>query len=218
KFNNIFTEGTEWFKEQYLIQHLNSKNHQKAQEIELHTQLTIHEKNLRIIQNMRNMYWLVENNIATFNIKDLCSLVEMQIQNKEEYIISTSACTIRSVFLNTTVLDERCKYGSYSNNYAGRDFIEAIVRVIEESTIKELFKSLTWSIMIDKSTTITNHKNFAIVSKHLVNNILCYRYLEIIQLTSGAANSITSELLHFFTAKNIPTKALYHMGSDGASV
>ncbi|CAG8854632.1 43085_t:CDS:1, partial [Gigaspora margarita] len=70
------------------------------------------------------------------------------------------------------------------------------------------------SIMIDESTTITNHKNLAIVSKHLVNN----RYLEMIQLTSGTANSITSELLYFFTTKNIPTKALYHMGSDGASV
>ncbi|RIB02463.1 hypothetical protein C2G38_2291253 [Gigaspora rosea] len=167
---------------------------------------------------MRNMYWLVENNIATFNIQDLCSLVEMQIQNKEEYIISTSAYTIRSVFLNTTVLEERCKYGSYSNNHAEHDFIEAIAQVIEESTIKELSKSLTWSIMIDESTTITNHKNLVIVSKHLVNNIPCYRYLGMIQLTSGTANSITSELLHFFTAKNIPTKALNHMGSDGASV
>ncbi|CAG8850292.1 23471_t:CDS:2, partial [Gigaspora margarita] len=34
---------TEWFKEQYLIQHLNSKDYQKVQKIELHTQLTIHE-------------------------------------------------------------------------------------------------------------------------------------------------------------------------------
>ncbi|CAG8841131.1 16557_t:CDS:1, partial [Gigaspora margarita] len=67
----------------------------KAQEIELHTQLTICEsvkkplltEKLRVIQNILNMYWLVENNIATFNIQDLCSLVEMQIQNKEEYII-----------------------------------------------------------------------------------------------------------------------------------
>ncbi|CAG8818889.1 41397_t:CDS:2, partial [Gigaspora margarita] len=62
KFNNIFTKGTEWFKEQYLIWHLSSKDHQKAQEIELHTQLTIHEsvkkplsiEKLRIIQNMHN--------------------------------------------------------------------------------------------------------------------------------------------------------------------
>ncbi|CAG8484392.1 25816_t:CDS:2 [Gigaspora rosea] len=203
KFNNIFT---------------------KAQEIELHTQLTIHEsvkkplliEKLRIIQNMCNMYWLVENNIATFNIQDLCSLVKMQIPNREEYIIFTSACTIKSVFLNTTVLEERCKYGSYSNNHAEHDFIEAIAQVIEESTIKELSKSLTWSIMIDERTTITNHKNLVIVSKHLVNNIPCYRYLGMIQLTSVTANSITSELLHFFTAKNIPTKALYHVGSDGA--
>ncbi|CAG8634973.1 7684_t:CDS:2, partial [Racocetra fulgida] len=27
KFNNIFTEDTSWFKEQYLIWYLNSKNH-----------------------------------------------------------------------------------------------------------------------------------------------------------------------------------------------
>ncbi|RIB23959.1 hypothetical protein C2G38_2242329 [Gigaspora rosea] len=119
-----------------------------------------------------NNIFTEENNIATFNIQDLCSLVEMQIQNKEEYIISTSACTIRLVFLNTTVLEEKCKYGPYSN------------------------------IML--------------VSKCLVNNIPCYRYLGMIQLTSGTANSITSELLHFFTTKNIPTKALYHIGSDGA--
>lgn len=72
--------------------------------------------------------------------------------------------------------------------------------------------------MIDESTTITNHKNLAIVSKHLVKNIPCHRYLGMIQLTSGTADSITSELLRFFTAKNIPTKTLFHMGSDGASV
>ncbi|CAG8748276.1 3784_t:CDS:1, partial [Cetraspora pellucida] len=77
KFSNIFTEGTDWFKEQYLIRHLKSKDHQKAQEIETHTQLTIHEsirkplstEKLKVIQNMRNMYWLVENNIATLNIQ-----------------------------------------------------------------------------------------------------------------------------------------------------
>ncbi|CAG8707775.1 9161_t:CDS:2, partial [Cetraspora pellucida] len=40
---NIFTEGTDWFKEQYLIHHLKSKDHQKAQEIETCTQLTIHK-------------------------------------------------------------------------------------------------------------------------------------------------------------------------------
>ncbi|CAG8760442.1 2969_t:CDS:2, partial [Racocetra fulgida] len=43
KFNNVFTEGTSWFKEQYLIQHLNSKDHQKAQEIETCIQLTINK-------------------------------------------------------------------------------------------------------------------------------------------------------------------------------
>ncbi|CAG8687842.1 28031_t:CDS:2, partial [Gigaspora margarita] len=101
KFNNIFTE-VESVKKPLSIE------------------------KLRIIQNMHNMYWLVENNIVTFNIQDLCSLVEMQIQNKEEYIISTSACTISSVFLNTTILEEKCKYGSYSNDHAGHDFIEAI--------------------------------------------------------------------------------------------
>ncbi|CAG8846279.1 2814_t:CDS:1, partial [Racocetra persica] len=89
---------------------------------------------------------------------------------------------------------------------------------IEESTFKEIAKSLTWSIIIDKSTIITNHKNLAIVSKYLVNNIPCHRYLGMIQLTSGTADFITSELLHFFISKNISTKTLFHMGSDGASI
>ncbi|CAG8458076.1 8780_t:CDS:2 [Scutellospora calospora] len=226
KFNNIFTEGTSWFKEQYLIRHLNSKDHQKAQEIETHIQLTINEsirkplsvEKLKVIQNMRNMYWLVENNIATLNLQDLCNLVETQIQNKEDYIISTSACTIRPVSLTNIIPEKRYKYGSYSNNHAGHDFIEAIARVIEESTIKELTESLTWSIMIDESTTITNEKNLAIVSKHLVQNIPYYRYLGMIQLTSGTADAIINELLRFFIAKNLPTKTLFHMGSDGASV
>ncbi|CAG8759234.1 13657_t:CDS:2, partial [Cetraspora pellucida] len=141
-----------------------------------------------------------ENNIATLNIQGLCNLVEMQIQNQEDYITSTNICTIRPVSLINIVSEERCKY------------------VIEESTIKELTESPTWSVMIDESTTITNHKNLAIVSKHLVKNIPCHRYLGMIQLTSGTADSITSELLRFFTAKNIPTKTLFHMGSDGASV
>ncbi|CAG8507467.1 13951_t:CDS:2, partial [Cetraspora pellucida] len=79
KFSNIFTKGTDWFKEQYLICHLKSKDHQKAQEIETHIQLTIYKsirkplstEKLKVIQNMHNMYWLVENNIATLNIQGL---------------------------------------------------------------------------------------------------------------------------------------------------
>ncbi|CAG8801687.1 14635_t:CDS:2 [Cetraspora pellucida] len=134
KFSNIFTEDIDWFKEQYLIHYLKSKDHQKAQEIETCAQLTIHEsirkplstEKLKVIQNMHNMYWLVENNIATLNIQGLCNLVKMQIQNQEDYITSTNICTIRPVSLINIVLEERCKYGSYSNNHAGHDFIEAI--------------------------------------------------------------------------------------------
>ncbi|CAG8801688.1 14636_t:CDS:2 [Cetraspora pellucida] len=39
-----------------------------------------------------------------------------------------------------------------------------------------------------------------------------------VQLTSGTADSITSKLLWFFTAKNIPTKTLFYMESDKTSV
>ncbi|CAG8849186.1 14335_t:CDS:2, partial [Gigaspora margarita] len=94
---------------------------------------------------------------------------------------------------STTVQSTRSEYGSYINDHAGRQFIAAIARVIEEATFNELRTSKAWSLMIDESNTISNEKNLAIVSRHILHNLPIFAIWE---------------LSNF--------KTLYHFGSDGA--
>ncbi|GES97057.1 ribonuclease H-like domain-containing protein [Rhizophagus clarus] len=68
------------------------------------------------------------------------------------------------------------KNRSELNLMAGADFLHAIAMVVEESVLNEVCKSLSWNLLIDESNTITHDKTYAIVSKHIAENIpvLCY--------------------------------------------
>ncbi|CAG8457899.1 11277_t:CDS:2, partial [Cetraspora pellucida] len=119
KYTNIFVIGCDNFKEQSLKRHLNNKDHQKTLQTQLKEQLNIH-------------------NIATNTITDLCSLIDQQIQNSQELHISSNINILKSPFALKDIELTRSDYGSYTNNHAGRDFINAIGEVIEQEICYEI--------------------------------------------------------------------------------
>ncbi|CAG8844397.1 14409_t:CDS:2, partial [Gigaspora margarita] len=112
---------------------------------------------------------------------------------------------------STTVQSTRSEYGSYINDHAGRQFIAAIARVIEEATLNELQTSKAWSLIIDESNTISNKKNLAIVSRHILHNLLIFHYLGIVKLQSASSKAILDELNRFILAKHLLLETLYHL-------
>ena len=101
---------------------------------------------------------------------------------------------------------------------ASAEFLYAIAIVIEESVLNEVHKSSSWSLLIDESNTIAYDKTYAIISKHMVGNILIFRYLGLIELLNTDTNVIMKNLENFFVTKLLNTDNLMHFGSDGTSV
>ncbi|GBB86298.1 hypothetical protein RclHR1_12720005 [Rhizophagus clarus] len=102
--------------------------------------------------------------------------------------------------------------------FAGLNFIESFSCIIECQVIEEINKSTGWSILLDESTTITIDKYLAIISKHIVRNEPVLRYLGMINLEECDVSLITKDIEIFCNTKGISFKALFHIGSDGASV
>ncbi|CAG8461678.1 9614_t:CDS:2, partial [Cetraspora pellucida] len=130
----------------------------------------------------------------------------LQIQNSNKNIILGSANLLNSPKPITTMQSTHSKYGSYINDHTARQFVLAIAHIIEES------------LMIDKSNTISNKKNLTIVSQHISCNLPVFHYLGIIKLQSTLSNTIFNDLEQFILAKHLPHEALYHFGSNGASI
>jgi hypothetical protein len=150
--------------------------------------------------------------------EDLCKLVNIQCDNNhDEFNVGSSTLNFTNDQPSSNE-DLRTPYASYTNSVMAREFIEAIGRVIEQSTFNELRASGSWSIMLDESNTVSTEKTLAIVSKHLLQpGKPIYRFLGMISLTEQTSNSIMADLNHFIQAKNILYDDLYHVCTDGAS-
>ncbi|CAG8653930.1 10497_t:CDS:2, partial [Gigaspora rosea] len=179
KFHNNFVAGCEYLKEQSIKRHIKTKDHQKLIQAREESQMSLEKgftqqleaSYLSVIRNLMNTYWLAKNLIATSKITDLTSLTEYHIKcNIAEEYTSEETYILNHPLLES-LEESRADYGSYSNAYAAREFIDAIGRVIEEAICQEIRESPIWSIMIDESNTITTTKNLAIVSKYISKNL-----------------------------------------------
>ena len=52
--------------------------------------------------------------------------------------------------------------------------------------------------MINETTSISDEKHLAIISKYISHNVPVLRYIELIELESYTADSIISQILKFF--------------------
>ncbi|CAG8529783.1 1654_t:CDS:2, partial [Scutellospora calospora] len=161
------------------------------------------------------VYFKLQSLTRHINNKDHQSIIYNSTQ--DEFSIRSSILSFtNNQFLNIDNL--QAPYASYTNNKAAYGFIESIGHVIEQSTFEELYKSKSWSIMLDESTTISTEKILAIVSKHLLRpGKPIYQFLGMISLTEQMSDTIIADLNRFIQAKNILYNNLYHICTDGAS-
>ena len=224
--NNSFTNGCEYFKKQALDRHVNTKDHKMVAAVRARSQTSLSTSfaiqagtdQLKVMRNMRNMYFLIQHNVSTNTFENLCKLIEIQHNEKSgefecgTHILNTSENVLPECD------DDRAPYASYQNNVTARQFIESIGRVVEEEVLKELRSSGGWGIMIDESDTVSTEKTLAIISKHSREpGKPVYRFLGLISLTDSSANAIMAEIDRFVLAKNISYNDLNHVCTDGAT-
>ena len=92
---------------------------------------------------------------------------------------------------------------------------KSITSIIKQELYQEINNSPFWSIMIDKTTSISDEKHLAIVLKHISHNIFVLRYIRLIELESYTADSIISQILKIFQDNELNLNKLIHFGSDG---
>ncbi|GBC00726.1 hypothetical protein RclHR1_39590001 [Rhizophagus clarus] len=168
-----FVVGTKKFKKDYLDTHLTTKEHQKA--AYAHT------------SQPSDQTKLVHLAIDTFS--NIIELLDLQEKNKTELVFDQPPITLlpssiglKRNLITSNDLENQTNYSTYKNPMAGAEFLHAIATVIEESVLKEVRKSPSWSLLIDESNTIIHDKTYAIVSKHMAGNIPILRYLGLIEL------------------------------------
>ncbi|CAG8800869.1 31562_t:CDS:2 [Gigaspora margarita] len=221
--NNNFTKGCGYFKKQSLDCHISTSDHEMVcaarmqSQVNLYSSFAIQAGNdqIKIMKNMRNIYFLIQHNLSINLFESLCKLFEIQrIENQDQFECGTE---ILNIFDNDfSIDDERAPYGSYQNHVSAHEFIESIGRIIEQEVFQELRNSDGWSIMLDESYTISNEKTLAIVSKHaIVPAKPLYRFLGLISLIDSTANAIMAEIDQFVLAKNISYNKLMHICTDG---
>ncbi|GBB97182.1 hypothetical protein RclHR1_29300002 [Rhizophagus clarus] len=94
---------------------------------------------------------------------------------------------------------------------------KSITSIIKQELYQEINDSSFWSIMIDKTTFISNEKHLAIVSKHFLHNIPVLRYIRLIELENCITDNILIQILEFIQNNGLNLNSLIHFGSDDAS-
>jgi len=207
KGKTIFATGTTKYRLEKLKNHLKTSEHKESEDLSKPEQLKLVANfskqlgidKLKIISLMRNVYFCSKNNQAINIFPELCKLISIQIKNSKEYLLSNKTSVLKQP--NCGENNTRAQYASYSNSNSGTEFLESICHVIEESLFDELNSSTYWSILIDESTTITDDKHLAIVSKYLINNTPYMRYLRMLNLEETDALYIFNQIKSFFFIK-----------------
>ncbi|CAG8842309.1 22639_t:CDS:2, partial [Gigaspora margarita] len=186
--NNNFTKSCKYFKKQYLDHHVNINNHKMVYAAQIQSQATLHTSfaiqartdQIKVMRNMRNMYFLIQHNLSANIFESLCKLFE--IQHAEDQGQFECGIETLNIFDNNEFADEdeRAPYSSYQNNVSAHEFIKSIGHVVEQETFQELCTSDGWSIIIDEIAEI--HQFFQ------AKNI---SYNDLMHICSDGASTIT---------------------------
>jgi hypothetical protein len=91
---------------------------------------------------------------------------------------------------------------SYSNEIAGNDMLAALSEVISEKIWDELLKVEFFGVIIDESTDITTTKHLSVYVTYVTNiGIIQTKFLQLIELSCGDADTISSLLINLFEKK-----------------
>ena len=153
-----------------------------------------HEKvNDSFVVLFRNVYWLAKENVAILKATSLHDLAKFN-----------------GVSIETG--------SSYCGKMAAWQFVEALNEVVENDIIQDLQVCSFYSLMADESTDISVSKNLILYVRYIKSCKSLTRYLKLITLTQGDAETIYTAISHFLSDNNIEKTKLVGWASDGAEV
>src|SRR6266540_5001387 len=133
---------------------------------------------------MQCVYFATKNYISLNVYPKLCHLVKLKDQSATT--TPQILTLLKQIIDNTT--STRLSYGTYTNNKSEIMLEKSITSIIKQELIYEIKNFPFWSIMIDETTSISNEKHLAIVSKHMSYNIPVLRFIGLIELEDCTAN------------------------------
>ena len=99
---------------------------------------------------------------------------------------------------------------------AAWQFVEALNEVVENDIIQDLQVCSFYSLMADESTDISVSKNLILYVRYIKSCKSLTRYLKLITLTQGDAETIYTAISHLLRNNNIDKRKLVGWASDGA--
>ncbi|CAG8547204.1 4847_t:CDS:2, partial [Scutellospora calospora] len=190
--NNNFTKGRRYFKKQSLDRHVTTSNHEMVCAIRMQSQATLYSSftiqarndQIKIMKNMRNIYFLIQHNLSTNIFESLCKLSELQrIKNQDQFECSNEILNI--IDNDFSIDNERVLYGSYQNNVTSREFIESIGHIIEQEVFQELHST---------ANTITAEIDRFVLAKNISYNKLMHICTDGASTMRGVHNGISTQL------------------------
>ena len=220
-FTNQMAKGTSVYKKETIDRHLKVKDHLIAEKKKIEGANNIiagfakqYDKDkLTIIQQMQCVYFAAKNYISLNVYPKLCHLVKLKDQSTTT---SPQVLALPKQIVDNTI-STRSNYGTYTNNKSGKTLEQSIANIIKQELRREIRNSPFWSIKIDETTSISDEKHLAIVSKHMSHNVPVLRFIGLIELENCTANSILEQMLKFIQVNELNLDNLIHFGSDGAS-
>jgi hypothetical protein len=149
--------------------------------------------------SIRAAYFLAKNNLPFKLMDQLCFLIQD--------VVKTSTGT-----------EFNLGYGSYSNQMSAKEIVSSISQDISKTTIDILKNAEHFSIMIDESTDVSTSKNLVMNARFVEKGVVKTRFLELIPIDSGDADTITNCVKTFLEKNELPLTNLVGFASDGASV
>jgi hypothetical protein len=144
-----------------------------------------------IISIMRNVYWLVKENVPMRKCESLCALMGMQ----------------------GFPLGRK-----YVNAKAARDFLRSIAHVIRNEIIRAAVMSPCLGLMIDESTDISHTSQMILYLRLLLCGCFQTVFWRIISVGDASADGLVETLNAAFDDDGIPKSRVVSFASDGASV
>ena len=97
-------------------------------------------------------------------------------------------------------------------------FLLVLSDCVETTVLSDVHYSSTVGILCDESTDIANLKQLVVFTKYLVASLPQTRFLKVVSLQDGKAETIEQKLVEVCQTCKIPLTKIFGFGSDGASV
>jgi hypothetical protein len=214
--NSKWTKGgCDTMKLEFVKRHENSAGHKNSLQILDPSQTGIKEGVNQmlgrgmdsVVTQMRNIYFLSSQNIAINVYPDLANLVNYQKENPTNIVSDVPLQILRPPILpcqkdNSTSQISKSNYATYANKVSGHELLVSVVRPIEEAVVNEIRSSSCWSLLVDESNTVSaGEKTLALVSKHMVDNIVTDVFWESQQYLMFPQNHYLKQLIRLFYKK-----------------